>query len=191
MSHLPTLKAEYLVLRPFVSADAGQVQMLAGDYEIYRTTSNIPHPYEVDKAEQWISSHAKRFEAEQHLTLAITGAATGNVFGAVSLATNIKNKRAELGYWIGVPYWGKGYCTEAVQAVIEYGFKVLDLHKIKARHMAINQASGRVMQKAGMYQEAVLSDEILKDDVYHDTVVYGLINIIEVNVLYAHGQTLS
>lgn len=63
-----------------------------------------------------------------------------------------------------------------VQALIRYGFEVLDLHKITARHMAGNPASGRVMQKIGMQHEAVLREEILKDGVYHDTVVYWLLN---------------
>lgn len=77
---------------------------------------------------------------------------------------------------MGASYWGKGYCTEAVQAIIRYGFEVLDLHKIVARHIVSNPASGRVMQKAGMQQEAILREETLKDGVYHDHVVYAVLN---------------
>lgn len=176
MLHLPILTTARLQLRPFALTDAAQVQTLAGDYEVYRTTANIPHPYEDGMAERWIAIHAHQFYTNQHVTLAITDAANGELFGAISLIMRGSNKRAELGYWLGVPYWGRGYCTEAAQVLIRYGFEVLDLHKITARHMAGNAASGRIMQKAGMQQEAVLREEALKDGIYHDMVVYGLIN---------------
>lgn len=176
MLHLPTLTTARLLLRPFVLGDAAQVHPLVSDYEIYRTTSNIPRPYDEGYAERWIATHADQFYTNQHVTLAITDAANSNILGAISLGTNRTHQRAELGYWVGVPYWGKGYGSEAAQAIIRYGFEVLDLHKIMARHMAGNPASGRIMQKAGMQQEAVLREDILKDGVYHDVVVYGLIN---------------
>lgn len=184
MLHLPTLTTERLLLRPFVLADAAQICSLASDYEIYRFTSNIPHPYADGYAERWIATHAHQFYTNQHVTLAVTDVTNGTVLGTVSLGVRSTQKRAELGYWIGVPYWGNGYCTEAAQALIRYGFEVLDLHKIVARHFASNPASGRVMQKIGMWHEAVLREEILKDGVYHDAVVYALINP-------AHSRQLS
>lgn len=176
MLHLPTLTTERLCLRPFTLADAAQIHALCSDYEIARTTLGIPHPYEEGIAERWIAVHAHRFYTNQHVTLAVTDVVDGTVLGSAGLDTHRTQKRAELGYWIGVPYWGKGYCTEAAQALIRYGFDVLDLHKIVARHFASNTASGRVMQKIGMQHEAVLREDILKDGVYHDAVVYGLIN---------------
>lgn len=176
MLHLPTLTTARLQLRPFVLADAAQIHALASDYDIARFTSNIPHPYEEGYAERWIATHAHQFYTNQHVTLAVTDPANGTILGTVSLGTHRTNKRAELGYWVGVPYWGNGYCTEAAQALMHYGFEVLDLHKIVARHFVSNPASGRVMQKMGMQHEAVLREEVLKDGVYHDMVVYGLIN---------------
>lgn len=177
MLHLPTLETTHLTLRPFAIADAEQVRVLANDYEIYRTTSNIPHPYEAGVAEPWIATHTYHFYTRQSVTLAITQTQNSAVMGAISLHIHHPNKRAELGYWLGVPFWGNGYCTEAASAIIRYGFEVLDLHKIMARHMFHNAASGRVMQKVGMQYEALLRDEILKDGVYHDMAVYGLINV--------------
>ncbi|HEY0008726.1 MAG TPA: GNAT family protein [Tepidisphaeraceae bacterium] len=85
------------------------------------------------------------------------------------------HRRAELGYWIGVPHWGRGYCTEAAVAVVEFGFNQLGLRKVTCRHLACNPASGRVMAKAGMVREGVLREEALKDGEFHDLVVYGLL----------------
>ena len=174
LADLPTLHTARLTLRPFVLHDADTVQMLAGDYTVYRTTANLPHPYEAGMAERWIVTHAHEFYQTGHVTLAITLAATGELIGCVGLINRAQHQQAELGYWIGVPYWGQGYATEAVQAVIQYGFSVMDLHKIKARHLAMNTASGRVMQKAGMHYEATLRDDVLKDGVYHDVLQYAI-----------------
>jgi len=72
------------------------------------------------------------------------------------------HRRAELGYWIGVPYWGKGYATEAARSVVNYGFSTLELHRIFASHVPANPASGRVLTKIGMRHEGRLLGHILK-----------------------------
>ena len=63
------------------------------------------------------------------------------------------DRRAELGYWIGVPWWNRGYATEAGRALLDFGFGTLGLHRIMAHHMMRNPASGRVMQKLGMTRD--------------------------------------
>lgn len=175
--HPPTLTTERLLLRPFFIDDAPLVQELAGAQEVYATTLNVPHPYEDGMAERWIASHPMQFYSERGVVLAITLSGDGQpLVGTVSLSVVPQHRRAELGYWIGVPYWGNGYCTEAVIAMIEYGFEKLKLHKITARHMSSNPASGRVMVKAGMRWEGELTDEVLKDGAFHTLAVYGLVN---------------
>lgn len=176
MKHQPVLDTERLILRPFELSDACRVQTLAGAYEIYRPTLNIPHPYEDGIAEKWIASHASRFYAGQGVDLAITLESDGLLIGAIGLAASPTHNRAELGYWIGVPYWGNGYCTEAATRTIRYGFEVMHLHKITSCHMEWNKASGRVMQKAGMSREGTLIDHVTKDGRYHTMIVYGIIN---------------
>lgn len=174
--HLPTLTTARLNLRPFTLDDAEQVHALAGNYEVSRTTANIPHPYPEGMAEKWIATHHSQFYARKSVSLAITAQPTGTLLGAIGLNIHPTNNRAELGYWVGVPYWGNGYCTEAAQAIIHYGFTVLELHKIIAQHLFHNAASGRVMQKAGMQLEAVLKDDIRKGEAYHDVSLYHLLN---------------
>lgn len=173
--HLPTLRTRRLVLRPFATTDAPRVQSLAGAREIYATTLNIPHPYRAGVAEQWIASHASVFEAGKGVTLAITLADDGELVGAIGLRAESEHRRAELGYWVGVPYWNRGYCTEAAVAMIRYGFDELGLHKITSRYLKGNHASERVMVKAGMRKEGELIDEIYKDGAFRTLGVYGLV----------------
>lgn len=85
------------------------------------------------------------------------------------------HRQAKLGYWLGVPYWNRGYMTEAVQALVGYGFTELGLNKITASHFARNPASGRVMQKLGMTQEGLLRQDVRKNDDFEDLVLYGLL----------------
>jgi len=175
MRELPTLQTERLVLRPFNLSDAPEVQRLAGSRDIASTTLNIPHPYRDGIAEAWIKGHRGAFGRGESMALAVTLRVDGALVGTVSLALQEKHHRAELGYWIGVPYWGQGYCTEAAQAIVAYGFEVLGLHRICASHLARNLASGRVMQKLGMTREGCLRQHVKKWDAFEDLVCYGLL----------------
>ena len=96
-------------------------------------------------AEEWISSHQEKFKQGRLLNFAIAEKATTRLCGAIGLSINSRKYKAELGYWIGVPYWGQGYCTEAAKATIAYGFESLNLHRIYASHLTRNSASRRVL----------------------------------------------
>jgi len=74
-----------------------------------------------------------------------------------------------------VPHWGRGYCTEAAIAIVEYGFNELGLCKVTSRHMAGNPASGRVMEKLGMTREGVERDHIIKWDRFESLAVYSIL----------------
>ena len=172
---LPTLATARLILRPFAPEDAGTVQLFAGDREVAATTINVPHPYPDGAAAAWINSHAALWVERRAMSLAITERATGALVGATGLAITAPDRRAELGYWIGRPYWNRGYATEAARAMVEYGFGPLGLHRIMARHLARNPASGRVLEKVGMTREGVLRQHVLKWDVFEDLVVYAVL----------------
>ena len=80
-----------------------------------------------------------------------------------------------MGYWVGAPYWGRGYCTEAARAILRYGFEELGLHRIHAQHFARNPASGRVMQKIGMVYEGRQHEHVRKWDRFEDSDLYGIL----------------
>jgi ribosomal-protein-alanine N-acetyltransferase len=175
MKHRPTLETERLLLRPFEPADASDVQRLAGDRAVADTTLNIPHPYEDGAAEEWISTHQAKFEAGETVTFAVVLRASGELLGAMGLMINARFERAELGYWIGGPYWSNGYCTEAGRAVVNYGFSTLKLNRIHASHLTRNPASGRVMRKLGMVHEGRARQHVKKWDKFEDLERYGLL----------------
>ena len=171
----PELRTKRLLLRPFTQADAPQVQRLAGASEVADTTLSVPYPYADGMAEAWIAGHADRFLYRTGVAYAITLHEESSICGCVSLDMTPPHSRAELGYWLGIPFWGRGYATEAAAALVDYGFEGLSLHKITSSHFARNSASGRVMQKIGMMREGQLRAHVLKDGAYEDLVVYGLV----------------
>ena len=173
---LPTLTTERLVLRPFTAADAARVEELAGSRAIAETTLNIPHPYPKGAAEPWIASQAGSFENGEGVTLAVCNADDPErIIGAVGISIEAAHARGELGYWIAVDDWGKGYATEASRALISYAFSALGLHRIQARHFTRNPSSGRVMQKLGMKFEGINRDAFRKWDKFEDAALYAIL----------------
>ncbi len=177
MIHQPTLETERLILRPFSLDDAEDVQRLAGDKQIASTTMNVPHPYEDGMAESWIGTHDDTFNAGKGVAFAITMRRTGELVGAISLMSMVGGHQAELGYWVGVPYWNKGFCTEAGEAVLRYGFTDRGLNRIYATYLTRNPASRRVMEKLGMVQEGMLREHALKWGVFEDMGLMGILRV--------------
>jgi RimJ/RimL family protein N-acetyltransferase len=175
MSQIPTIKTNRLTLRPFTLEDAPELQRLAGDRAVADTTQSIPHPYEDGMAETWISSHPETFKKGQGVTFAITRNSDNALVGEISLMHMVKGHQATLGYWIGKPYWGNGFCTEAARAVLKYAFTERGLIRVHASHITRNPASGKVMQKLGLQHEGCQRQHILKWDKFEDLELYGIL----------------
>lgn len=170
----PTLTGPRIVLRPFVLTDALDVQRLAGERAIADTTMNVPHPYPDGAAERWIATSHALFAHGEEARFAVTTREDGLV-GAVGLRIAPAHRHAELGYWIGRPFWGRGYATEASHLIVQYGFERRGLHRIVARHLTRNPASGRIMVKLGMQHEGREREHVLKWDRFEDLEYYGLL----------------
>ena len=171
----PTLETERLVLRPFELSDAPRVKLLAGDRDIAAMTLNVPHPYEDGMAEKWIGAHQERFDKGEEVVLAVTLRESGELIGAIGLILKRDHDKAELGYWIGKPYWGRGFCTEAARAVLRYAFTELGLNRVHAYHFHHNPASGRVLQKIGMTHEGLLRQHVKKWGQFIDNELYSIL----------------
>lgn len=171
---IPVLETERLILRAFTLSDAPRVKQLAGDREIAATTSLVPHPYPDGEAERWILTHAGSFAAGASARFAITMRESGLLIGAIGLEIHPKHRRAEVGYWIGKDYWGQGFATEALRAVLAYGFS-RGINRIWAEHFAHNPASGRVMLKTGMKYEGTLRQHMINSGEPVDCEVYGIL----------------
>ncbi|UQZ32483.1 GNAT family N-acetyltransferase [Paenibacillus sp. PK3_47] len=171
---LPVLETDRLLLRAFELTDASSVQELAGDVEVARTTLSIPHPYSLEDAESWISFITGSSNEGQGYPFALVSKDSNLLIGCMSINVARPHQRGELAYWIGQPYWGKDYATEAARRLVRYGFEELDLNKIWAAAMSKNMASWSVMKKAGMYFEGEQKQHILKWDQFEDVVYYGM-----------------
>lgn len=174
MNVCPTLNTKRLVLRQFKPEEAMVVRTLAGEYEIAHGCLAIPHPYEPGMAEAWIGCHEGWFYEREELVFAITRKEDGCIIGATGLMIEQDYNRAEIGYWIGIPFWGQGYANETAEAATGYAFDDLHIKRVTALYFNRNPASERVLEKPGMKQEGLLRKHILNDGIYEDVITCGI-----------------
>jgi RimJ/RimL family protein N-acetyltransferase len=137
------IETQRLVLRPPALADAARVSLLAGDYAVASMTGTIPHPYSEQEAAAWL---AEAIAGEEGVVFMIDHAS--KLIGCTGYRA-FGEDYAELGYWIGRPYWNQGCATEAVRALITHAFDADGFDYLKAGHFADNPASERVIAKLG------------------------------------------
>lgn len=174
MQKFPRINTKRLTLGPLHWKDIPKIVEYAGNENIARTTLNIPHPYEAKDAVFWINKAYEGFEAGEQYTFAIRLRSTVEFIGGIGLIINKRFNSAEMGYWVAEPFWNQGYTTEAVAALLRFGFDALELNKIYASHITENPASGKVMLKNGMIREAELKEHYKKGDTYLSLVQYRL-----------------
>jgi ribosomal-protein-alanine N-acetyltransferase len=169
------LRTLRLRLRSFDPGDVPALVRLAGAREIAATTANIPHPYTANDAHRFLAYAEEEFRAGRSATFAVTSSPAGELCGAVGLVITPAHQRAEIGYWIGVPYWNQGFATEAARAAIAFGFETLRLNRIHASHFAGNTASQRVLEKVGMRHEGPSRQHLMKWNRFIDVENYALL----------------
>ncbi|MEP6836998.1 MAG: GNAT family N-acetyltransferase [Bradyrhizobium sp.] len=140
---IPVLETERLTLRAPRLADAKTVSMLASDRRIAENTARIPHPYKISDAENLITG-ANRAGGE---CVYLITRRDKTVIGACGIMT--QDEVPELGYWLGVEHWGKGYATEALHALVDYAFTDLAHEAVHAGSRVTNPTSRRVLEKCG------------------------------------------
>jgi [ribosomal protein S5]-alanine N-acetyltransferase len=166
-----TLETPRLKIRPYSDADIPELVPLIGAREVAATTGRIAHPYTVDHAKQFLA----RIEVDPEVRMAITLRSDGRLIGGIGLRLVEELHHAELGYWLGVPYWGQGYATEAAREMLRYGFEDLKLHRISASYFKGNEASGRILVKLGMRREGCQREHMYKWGQFVDVELYGLL----------------
>jgi RimJ/RimL family protein N-acetyltransferase len=135
------MRTKRLTLRPLKDEDAKAIAVLAGDWDIARMTSRIPYPYSEALAHQWISG-LETGEFVRGIVL------EDELIGVIGYLPG-DDGSAEIGYWIGKPWWGRGYATEAAEALIRYCFRRVRLGRVICAHFVDNPASARVIAKLG------------------------------------------
>jgi len=139
---IPVLKTERLMLRAPRHDDVKAIVLLANDRRIAENTARIPHPYGIDDAEQFIAAVNKR-DGEACFVITLDGAPLG------ACGVDRREDGPEVGYWLGVPYWGRGFATEAVRAVIDHAFGDLEHETLQSGARVSNPAARRVLEKCG------------------------------------------
>ena len=167
----PTLETVRLKLRPYAEADIAELLPLIGTREVAATTLRIAHPYTEQDAKDFL----KLAEEPGRLWLAATLRSDGRQIGGIGLRIDEQHQHAELGYWLGTPYWGQGYVTEAAREMLRYGFEDLKLYRIFASHFKHNPASGRILVKLGMRHEGCQREHLRKWDQFVDSELYGIL----------------
>ena len=139
---VPVLATARLVLRAPRRSDGEAIAALANDRRIAANTARIPHPYAIEDAEQFIAAVNKR-EGEACFAVTLDGAPIG------VCSVDLREDGPEVGYWLGVPYWGRGFATEAVRALIDHAFGDLEHETLISGARVNNPASRRVLEKCG------------------------------------------
>ena len=133
-----------LHLRPPVAADAEAIIAIAGDWEVARRLSRVPHPYRYSDFHFFIEQ-----VVVNEPTWAIVLRATNQLVGVIGLAQHRDGQSAELGYYLARSHWGQGLATEAGQEIVRLGTEDLGYPRLTSGYHADNPASGRVLEKLG------------------------------------------
>ena len=176
MTVTPTRRTTRLCLGAFAPEDAPELQRMAGAREIADTTVSIPHPYDLDHALAWIGNQRRESVRGRATNFAIRLLPDSKLIGCAGLRDiDREHLQAELGFWVGREWWGKGYAREAAAEVLRFGFEDLGLNRICAYHMARNPAAGRVLLHLGMQREGLLRERVRKWGVYEDVILYAML----------------
>ena len=160
------------VLRPWAPGDAPSLVRHADNYEIWRRLrDNFPHPYTRVKADEWIS-FARGQNPQTQLAIEVLAEAVGGI--GLELRSDVERCSAEVGYWLGESVWGRGVAPAAVRAITRYGFEELGLVRLFAVPFASNEASMRVLEKAGYTREGTMRRSAIKEGVVLDQVLYAI-----------------
>jgi ribosomal-protein-alanine N-acetyltransferase len=160
------------VLRPWREGDEPSLVRHANNYEVWRRLrDSFPHPYTLADAKRWIA-FAKQQNPQTYFAIEVHGGATGGI--GLEPRSDIERRSAEMGYWLGQEFWGKGITTAAVRAVTSYGFEALNLTRIFAVPFASSSASIRVLEKCGYVREGTMRRSAIKEGVVMDQVLYAL-----------------
>ena len=158
-------------LRTVVPADAEPFATLANDRDVWRNLRDaFPHPYTLEHAHQFIARQSAPGDARVFV-IEVGGVLAGAC--GVHPLTDVYSRGAEVGYWLGRPFHGRGVMTKALRGLTCFAFDVMRLERLQAGVFEWNQASMRVLEKAGYVREAVLRKSVFKDGQLIDSVLYA------------------
>lgn len=159
-------------LRPWTINDLDVLVKLANNKNIAQYMADVfPHPYTIETGKKFIE-FATTVSTSKIFAITFNSNIVGSI--GLHLQNDILKKNAEIGYWLAEEYWGKGIMNEAINQIVNYGFKELDIVRIFARIYGINKASQKVIQKSNFKLEATFEKTIYKNDVFLDELIFAI-----------------
>mgnify|MGYP001244487443 CR=1 FL=1 len=159
------------VVRSWRAGDEAALAQNANNRKVWLNLRDVfPHPYTVEDAAKWIQSACAE-TPELSYAIDVGGMAAGGI--GITLLTDVERCTADIAYWLGEPYWGRGIVTQVVAAVSEYAFVTLDISRLQAWVFAWNTASMRVLEKCGYVREAVMRKSAIKDGQLINRMLYA------------------
>ncbi|MEP1033993.1 GNAT family protein [Ekhidna sp.] len=162
-----------IILRPLQNDDAEQIAKLINNKKVLDNLRDyIPFPYAKKNAEDFIKISSEQIPP---CTFGIIG--NNQLCGVIGIIiqSDIYRMSAEVGYWVGEPFWGKGIATKALELITSYGFSQLGLIRIYAGTFGHNEASRRVLEKCGYQKEGISKQAIIKNNQILDEHKYAIL----------------
>ncbi len=159
-------------LRPWTITDLDSLVKYANNIKIARFMSDgFPFPYTIEKGKAFLEMATQNTDL-LYRAIEVNGQAAGGI--GISPKTGIKRKNAELGYWLGEPYWGNGIISRAIGEIVDTGFKTFEITRIYAAPFGTNIASHRVLEKADFILEARFEKAVFKNGEFLDELIYTI-----------------
>jgi RimJ/RimL family protein N-acetyltransferase len=168
----PTIRTKKFILRPLKKEDAISLAKNADNIKIsHFLAGHFPSPYLLKDAESFIESNIKENEKDDPRYFTFGIEIDGSVVGTIGINFSKSNFSAEIGYWLGEEFWGKGIMTKVIKEVVKYCFNELKLHRIEAKFLVKNIASKVILEKNKFKQEGILRKAIFKDNKFQDLIL--------------------
>ena len=168
------ITSDEITLRRWLTSDVDALVRYANNRNVWlNLRDRFPHPYSESDARAWLALCSRQNDPISHFAIEFSGTAIGGI--GFEAKRDVHRFTAEIGYWLGEPFWGRGIATAAVERVTAYGFATLGLERIEAHVFGTNLASSRVLEKAGYSFEGRLSRSIFKDGRLLDSYLYARI----------------
>jgi RimJ/RimL family protein N-acetyltransferase len=174
LDNFPNLVTDRLRLRLVRVSDVPRLMEYCNDKEVGNNLLTLPYPYKEEHAVFWMNSIYEGYKSGERYVFVIADKISDQLLGAIGLHLKNPHEKAEIGYWMGKSHRNQGYTTEAIQAVLKFGFQTLRLNKIYALHFKDNPASGKVLQKSGMHLEAEMKDHYSRKEGTGDVIQYAI-----------------
>lgn len=172
----PMIETQRLILRKIEMNDANRMfEFIFSDHRVMDNLIKGPHQ-SITETINRLTEITNQYVSEKFCYWGIEVKESGELIGTIDLFNfNEDTENCEVGYNIGFNWWNNGYGTEALHAVVEFAFRIMDIHKISATHNIDNPASGKIMLKVGMKREGIIRHMIRKNNQYKDCGIYGIL----------------